>query len=472
MNEARSFLSKLVGMSRVFNMIVCYCFFLFLLFPFFIKAQAIDNGQSSKTTSTNQPTLLVFSGSDWCMPCIRLEKEILQHHRFKKFAEQSIDVIKADFPQRIKQDKATILRNERLAEQYNPKGQFPMIVLIFPKENKHQIIDYTHWSVDLFTQQIKETIKSHTHQTFEKEAHLMGTRFTFTIVDTIASKRAERLLQDCLTEVTRYENMLSEWIDTSEVSQLNDAAGKYPLKVNPELYELIQRSIRLSEITQGAFDITYAALGDLWDFNRTNQIPPEQTRIEQSLSRVGYQKLDLRESGEVYLTVQGMRIGFGGVGKGYAADRIKEKMQSQGIEDGVINASGDLVAWGKPPGKDSWKIGIADPKNRERIICWIPINNSAVATSGNYEQYLMINGKRHAHIIDPKTGFPTSGIKSTTVISPSAELSDALATALFVLGIETGMDLIDQLPHAECLIIDENDQIHFSKNLNYINNES
>ena len=167
-----------------------------------------------------------------------------------------------------------------------------------------------------------------------------------------------------------------------------------------------------------------------------------------------------------------MRISFAAIGKGYAADRVKSLLVNKGIQSGVINASGDLTAWGRNEDGSPWKVGIADPNDPTKIVLWIPIENASVATSGDYEQYFMRDGIRYSHTIDPKTGHPVTGIKSVTIVSPSAELSDALATAVFVMGKDVGMNFIEQLPHTHAVIIDEKNKISTSSklNINLLNN--
>ena len=382
-----------------------------------------------------------------------------------------IHLMKADFPQRKKQTKEVRQRNEALAERYNQDGLFPKVVLFADGPESSTALPYHHWNVDVFIEHIKDEIKAHTHRIYEHQEILMGTAFSLAIVDTIGSNRSQELLDNSVRKIRTLEHLISEWIDTTEVSRLNALAGKDTLQVDPELYQLIERSKMLSGITQGAFDITFGTLSPLWDFNGKEAVIPANDKIAKALQKTGHEHIHLLENRQVYLENEGMKIGFGGMGKGYSADRVKEMLEANGIEDGVINASGDLVAWGNPPGEEFWKIAIADPNAPDQIFCWLPIKNKAVATSGDYEKYVLIDGRRHAHIIDPKTGYPTSGIKSATVISPSAELSDALATAIFVLGLENGLDLIEQLPQAESLIIDDENNFHFSSNLDFIKNE-
>jgi len=161
----------------------------------------------------------------------------------------------------------------------------------------------------------------------------------------------------------------------------------------------------------------------------------------------------------------GMYISFAAIGKGYAADCVKKIWQKEGVKSGYINASGDLTAFGTKPDGSLWKMGITNPDNTKEILFYIPVSFASVATSGDYEQYFIYNGKRYSHNINPKTGLPLQGIKSVSVISPSAELSDALATAVSVMGRERGIDFINQLPNTHCVFITEDNQTFFSQKL-------
>src|SRR5690606_8858021 len=191
-------------------------------------------------------------------------------------------------------------------------------------------------------------------------------------------------------------------------------------------------------LTQGAFDISASVLKKLYNFKGDDFVLPEVNQIKSALSKAGYEKIQLLSHNQVFLTEPGMYIGFGGIGKGYAADRVKKLLIEKGVTSGVINASGDLTAWGHRPDGSPWKVGIADPESPSQAMLWIPVDHTSVATSGDYERYFEINGERYSHTIDPKNGKPVKGVKSVTIVSPSAELSDALATAVFVMGPEVG----------------------------------
>ena len=160
-----------------------------------------------------------------------------------------------------------------------------------------------------------------------------------------------------------------------------------------------------------------------------------------------------------------MKIGFGAIGKGYAADKAKKLLMSKGVVAGIINASGDMNTWGKQTNGEPWKVAITNPLDKNKAFALLPITNGAVVTSGNYEKFVVFNGVRYSHIIDPRTGYPATGIISATVFAPKAEMADALATSIFVMGKEIGLNRINQIPNVECIIIDEKGQIITSNNI-------
>ena len=295
---------------------------------------------------------------------------------------------------------------------------------------------------------------------FRRQVRLMGSAFEFVVVDTEACG----ILEEGIAEVKRIESLLTEFDSTSETSRINHAAGVSPVRVVNEVYALIERCQHISGITQGAFDITAAALKKIYNFNAIGSLPP-MSLIKETLEKVGYEKIQLLHNEQVFLPLSGMHVNFAAIGKGYAADCVKKLFQQKGIRSGVVSASGDLTAWGKRADGTSWRIGIANPNKTSGAIGWIPVDNMSVATSGNYEQYFVVNGKTYSHNINPRNGLPVTGIKSTTVVSAKAELSDALATAVTVMGSDVGLHFVNQLPNVHCLIIDEDDRVHTSRHL-------
>jgi thiamine biosynthesis lipoprotein len=236
--------------------------------------------------------------------------------------------------------------------------------------------------------------------------------------------------------------------------------------VNEELFGLVERAIGISKLTDGAFDVSYASMDKIWKFDGSMTQMPSEEAIQQSVAKVGYQNIILdKEQSSVFLKLPGMKIGFGAIGKGYAADKAKALLMAKGVPAGIVNASGDMNTWGKQPDGEEWKIALTNPLNKNKVFAILPLDEGAVVTSGDYEKYVTFSGKRYAHIIDPKTGWPATGIVSVTVFAPKAELADALATSVFVMGIEVGLDRIDQLPGVECIIIDDMGKIYHSNNI-------
>jgi FAD:protein FMN transferase len=182
---------------------------------------------------------------------------------------------------------------------------------------------------------------------------------------------------------------------------------------------------------------------------------------------INYRNIILDDGNEtVFLKEKGMRIGFGGIGKGYAAERAKEILKQRGVQSGIVNASGDLTVWGHQPGGKKWTIGIADPERAHQPFSYLTITETAIATSGNYEKFVVIDGKKYSHTIDPKTGLPVRGIKSATIICANAEVADAMATPVMIMGVKVGLNMINQMQGVSCILIDDNDKIYTSANIN------
>ena len=273
-------------------------------------------------------------------------------------------------------------------------------------------------------------------------------------------------IEAAYAEIDRLEAMISSWRADSQTTQINDMAGRAPVVVPSELFNLVRRSLKVSELTGGAFDITFAGLGKLWDIKADPPRLPEKAEIEAALRWVDYRQVVLdAERRTVYLSQTGMRIGFGAIGKGYAANRALAVIAQHGFTNALVNAGGDLIARGRQNDGQPWSIGISHPRDRERIFAWLQLTEQAVVTSGDYERFITIDGVRYSHIISPQTGYPASELQSVTIICPDAELADALATATFVMGPKRGMDLVDKLKGVECLMIDAGGDIHYSRNI-------
>lgn len=295
---------------------------------------------------------------------------------------------------------------------------------------------------------------------------LMGNQFEISVV-----ANSKNYAHDCITkaveEIKRIENLLTTFNDCSETNLINAAAGIHPVQVSEETFRLIQRSIRISNVTQGAFDITYGSIDkNLWNFNLNMQTLPDAHTAKKMVRPINYKNIELNENDfSVLLKHKGMRIGFGGIGKGYAADKAKQVLLACGIESGIVNASGDLITWGFQPNGEPWTIGIAHPDAAYSVFSYFNISNMAVATSGNYEKFVWINGKKYSHTINPKTGLPVTGIKSVTIITTHAEIADAMATPVTIMGIEAGLDMINQMNNIEAIIVDDDNRVFTSRNI-------
>ena len=293
----------------------------------------------------------------------------------------------------------------------------------------------------------------------------MGSRFEITVVANDSIKGNE-YINLAINEMSRIEKLISSWDENSQTSEVNRNAGIKPVEVDSELLNLIERSIGISKLTDGAFDISYASMDRIWKFDGSMKTMPSEEAIKASVSKVGFKNIVLDKKAQtVFLKNKGMKIGFGAIGKGYAADKAKKLLKEKGVVSGIINASGDMNTWGKQPNNDAWKVAITNPMDKNKAFALLPIHNEAVVTSGNYEKFVKLNGKRYTHIIDPRTGYPSSGIISVTVFAPKAELADALATSIFVMGKDAGLHRINQLPKIECIIIDDQGNIHKSNNI-------
>ncbi|MFC4686850.1 FAD:protein FMN transferase [Epilithonimonas pallida] len=302
---------------------------------------------------------------------------------------------------------------------------------------------------------------------FKRPQKLMGNAFEITVVSDNENS-ANQHIDAAIAEIQRIERLLTTFSDESQTHLINKNAGIRPVKVDAEIFGLIERSLRISKITDGYFDISYGGIDkSFWNFDREMKELPNPEVIKQHLKLVNYQNIILdREKQTVFLKEKGMRIGFGGIGKGYAAEMAKQMLQNRGVNSGIVNASGDLTTWGNQADGKPWTVGIADPDNAKQPFSYMNITNMAVATSGNYEKFIVINGKKYSHTINPKTGMPVSGVKSVTIFCPNAEIADAMATPVSIMGIDTALNMISQINHLECIIIDDQDKIYSSQNIN------
>jgi thiamine biosynthesis lipoprotein len=291
----------------------------------------------------------------------------------------------------------------------------------------------------------------------------MGTLIEITLVgddEAAANKAALQAFQ----EIKRIEQLMSPWIESADVSRINRSSGKEWVKISPETQTVIKKAQEISEISGGAFDITVGPLVELWRKARQEKIPPSAEAVKARLGLVNFKNIAMDREGKVFLKKKGMAIDLGGIAKGYAVDKAFELLQSLGYKNLIVNAGGDLRIGGLK-NNQPWSIGIQHPRESQKFLARISVTDMAVATSGDYQRFFIYEGKRYPHIFNPKDGFPTDDCQSVTVFSKEGMTADALATAVFVLGLEKGYSLCRKLEGVDCLIVDKEGKTIFTPGL-------
>ena len=297
-----------------------------------------------------------------------------------------------------------------------------------------------------------------TRHTFTRSAHLMGSHFTFTVV-AVDDSAGQRALRAGLGEVRRIDRLMSFWDSTSEVVRINQGAGVRPVAVSPETFDLITRTLRLSKLSDGAFDITFASADKLYKFDRqAHPALPDSAAIRASVGRIGWQKIQMDAAKHtVFLPEKGMRINLAGILQGYGLRRAKQVLDKMNIKGGLLNGSGDIYCWGRQADGSLWRVAIGDPDHPNSVAAWVDVTDMAVVTAGNYEQYFTVGGQVYGHIINPHTGYPSIGLRSVTILCPDVELADGLDEVVFVKGPTAGLAFINKLKGVDCtLITDDN----------------
>lgn len=301
---------------------------------------------------------------------------------------------------------------------------------------------------------------------------VMGT-FAHVVVIAEDSNTAEKCIETAFVEIHKVDELMSDFKSNSEISKVNRDGFKSAIHLSQSTYEVLQRSLEFSKLTDGAFDISVGPLVDLFHSAQEKQVTPSKEQIAQARSKVGFEKLKLDEQNRtVKFAVDGMRLDLGGIAKGYAVDKAVEAMQTCGAIGGMVDIGGDIRCFGAPPdGRNHWLIGLQNP-NLEKdtagrnIVLKLKLTNGAVATSGDYQQYVLIEGKRYSHIIDRKTVTITEGLSSVTIIADNATDADALATAVSVMGAEKGLELIESTNDTEAILIPAGKSLKFIKTAN------
>lgn len=286
---------------------------------------------------------------------------------------------------------------------------------------------------------------------YVKETFVMGTKASVTIYG-LGESDAGRAASDAMGEMHRMENMMSVWKRDSELSRLNRESMGKPLRVSEELSLLVEKAIDFCGSTDGAFDITTGPLIELWGFRAGEPAIPDDGDIEKAAGKTGCHMVRVDSLTREITLEPGTELDLSGIAKGYSVDRCAAVLRELGIESALINLGGNILAIGSPPGKEGWKIGIRDPLGSRNIVGTIVLRNAAVATSGNYENFLEVGDDRYGHIIDPRTGYPCGDVLSVTVMAPDAVSADALSTGLFVLGLQDARTVLDRMPEIKAVI--------------------
>jgi thiamine biosynthesis lipoprotein len=291
---------------------------------------------------------------------------------------------------------------------------------------------------------------------------LMGTRCSVELwADDEA--RGRELVAEVLAEYRRIDAEMSTYKPDSEISRVNAHAAEAPMVIGDELFRLIERSLELSVASEGAFDITYDSVGYLYDFRAHKR--PTDAEIASRLPAINYRHVVLdRAKRTIFFTTQGVRINLGGIAKGYTVELAAAMLRARGVENAILNAGGDSRVIGDRRGQP-WIVGIRHPRVAGEVVTRLPLVDEAISTSGDYERYFEENGRRYHHIINPATGRPTEGILTVTVIGPDGTMTDGLDTAIFVLGVERGLKLIESYPDYETIIVDSSGKVSYSKGL-------
>lgn len=295
-----------------------------------------------------------------------------------------------------------------------------------------------------------------------EEAAIMGTVIKVELWSADAVE-GRALAREVMKEMHRIDDLMSTYKPESELSHVNASAAAGPVMVNDELLMLIKHALEFSDITNGAFDITYASAGQYYDYRKGKK--PDSNQLARALPAINYHHVRLDTTlSTVQFLQPGVRIDLGGIAKGYAVDRGIAMLQGAGVRNALVSAGGDTRVigshWDHP-----WKIGIRDPRDGEGIVSMIPLEDAAISTSGDYERYFEEDGVRYHHILNPGTGDSPREVHSTSIIGSNATDTDALSTSVFVLGVEKGLELVNSLPDTEAIIIDNRRKMHYSDGL-------
>jgi len=291
---------------------------------------------------------------------------------------------------------------------------------------------------------------------------LMGTEVSVLLWHDDAAA-GEQLVEEVFREAERIDKLMSTYIEDSRISEINRLAAEEPVVAGDELFQIIRRSLDISVLTLGAFDITYESVGQHYDFRKRQR--PDDATVETERKLIDYRFVDLNQAaGTVRFRQKGVRINLGGIAKGYVVERGVDILRMRGAKNAIVTAGGDSRLLGDRRGQP-WMVGIRDPRNEGQVAISVPLENEAISTSGDYERFFEEGDIRYHHIIQPSTGAPASGVNSATVFGPDAVITDALSTSVFVMGVDQGLRLIATLPDYESIVIDDAGRIYYSDGL-------
>ena len=297
---------------------------------------------------------------------------------------------------------------------------------------------------------------------YSDSAGIMGTNI-YIEVWAETPVQGQLALKAVMAEMERINQLMSPYIETSELSLINASAGKQAMVISDEMLELLDKSIKISDLTKGAFDITFASVGYLYNYKENKR--PDEATIASLLEAVNYKHIVLnKEDKTVVFSNEKVKIDLGGIAKGHAVDNSISLLERMGILHGLVTAGGDTRLIGDRRGKP-WIVGIRDPRNKEKQAVVMPLQNSAMSTSGDYERYFEEDGKRYHHILSPKTGKSTYDVQSVSIIGPSSTFNDALSTAVFVMGLREGLGMINRIDGYDAVVMDNQRKMHYSNGL-------
>ncbi len=295
-------------------------------------------------------------------------------------------------------------------------------------------------------------------KTVQKTETIMGTQVSITVVAK-TGKEGEAAIDAAMAEVRRFDRMMSLYKDDSEITRVNMAAGKNPVTVSPEMIEMVEAARKISDLTDGAFDVTVGPLVVLWQMRLKQGMAPTATEIEGIKSRVGYHNIVIdKKASTIFLKYPDMIMDFGGCAKGYVADKVAELLKRRGIDNAIVALAGDIRVMGHRPDGSSWRIGVQHPRDPDRTLTVLELSDKYISTSGDYERYKIVHQKRYHHILDPRTGKPSEGMESVTLVGDKGAIGDPLTTALFILGSEKGMPLVRKLGY-EAIFVDDKGKV-------------